>query len=237
MARQTIAKRTIAERIAERLDLGQTQTLQVIQSFLDEVIQDILDSWSGDSFLDRETAEREFRTIATWLREAREPLEGPGVLSDRLLYRRLADLLLQGVIAHWKRQECGDPRAYMEALSGLQSIPRGCLSEYGDAFASRLADPDGFELVVEMGHDLRSPPPSTDYEATSGAVASSNGRSLSGDANDRARHSCSRSCRPTQQSMRCGRKPGLSVTAGGRVSLTPSPSSQGDCTGTSVQAG
>ena len=41
MARQTIAKRTIAERIADRLDLGQTQTLQVIQAFLDEVIEEL----------------------------------------------------------------------------------------------------------------------------------------------------------------------------------------------------
>lgn len=41
MSRQTIAKRTIAERIAERLDLGQTVTLQVIQSFLDEVVDEL----------------------------------------------------------------------------------------------------------------------------------------------------------------------------------------------------
>lgn len=41
MARQTIAKRTIAERIAEKLDLGQTQTLQVIQAFLDEIIDEL----------------------------------------------------------------------------------------------------------------------------------------------------------------------------------------------------
>ena len=41
MARQTIAKRTIAERIAERLNLGQTQALQVIQSFLDEIIDEL----------------------------------------------------------------------------------------------------------------------------------------------------------------------------------------------------
>lgn len=41
MSRQTIAKRTIAERIAERLNLGQTVTLQVIQSFLDEVVDEL----------------------------------------------------------------------------------------------------------------------------------------------------------------------------------------------------
>jgi integration host factor subunit beta len=41
MARQTIAKRTIAERIAERQGLGQIQTLQIIQSFLDEIIEEL----------------------------------------------------------------------------------------------------------------------------------------------------------------------------------------------------
>lgn len=41
MPRQTIAKRTIAERIAERQGLGQIQTLQIIQSFLDEIIEEL----------------------------------------------------------------------------------------------------------------------------------------------------------------------------------------------------
>ncbi|MDA3962976.1 MAG: integration host factor subunit beta [Planctomycetota bacterium] len=41
MTRQTIAKRTIAERIAERLGIGQTQSLQVIQAFLDEIIDEL----------------------------------------------------------------------------------------------------------------------------------------------------------------------------------------------------
>ena len=41
MSRQTIAKRTIAERIAERQGLGQIQTLQIIQAFLDEIIEEL----------------------------------------------------------------------------------------------------------------------------------------------------------------------------------------------------
>jgi integration host factor subunit beta len=41
MAGETIAKRTIAERIAEKLGMGQTQSLQVIQSFLDEIIEEL----------------------------------------------------------------------------------------------------------------------------------------------------------------------------------------------------
>jgi integration host factor subunit beta len=41
MPHETIAKRTIAERIAERNDLGQVQTLQVIQAFLDEIVEEL----------------------------------------------------------------------------------------------------------------------------------------------------------------------------------------------------
>ena len=41
MPRETIAKRTIAERIAERHGLGQVQTLQVVQAFLDEIVQEL----------------------------------------------------------------------------------------------------------------------------------------------------------------------------------------------------
>jgi integration host factor subunit beta len=41
MSRETIAKRTIAERIAERHGLGQVQTLQVVQAFLDEIVEEL----------------------------------------------------------------------------------------------------------------------------------------------------------------------------------------------------
>lgn len=127
-------------------------------SFLDDVIREILDSWSQDSFLDRETAEAEFRGLAEWLRRGEPREEGPTVLSDRLLTRRLAEVLLHGILSHWATQDGrGDARAYMKALARLQTIPTGTLPEHGDAFASRLADPDGFELVVQLGHDLRSP--------------------------------------------------------------------------------
>lgn len=41
IAKRTIAKRTIAERVAERHGLGQIQTLQIIQAFLDEIIDEL----------------------------------------------------------------------------------------------------------------------------------------------------------------------------------------------------
>lgn len=41
MSRDTITKRTIADRIAEGHDLGQVQTQQVIQAFLDEIVEEL----------------------------------------------------------------------------------------------------------------------------------------------------------------------------------------------------
>jgi integration host factor subunit beta len=41
MAKQTIAKRTLAERIAHRNGLGQIQTLQIVQAFLDEIVVEL----------------------------------------------------------------------------------------------------------------------------------------------------------------------------------------------------
>ena len=41
MSEQTIAKRVLADRIAARLNLPQGQTLQVIQSFLDEIVDEL----------------------------------------------------------------------------------------------------------------------------------------------------------------------------------------------------
>lgn len=41
MSRQTIAKRDLAERIAETKNLGQVQTLEIIQAFLDEIVVEL----------------------------------------------------------------------------------------------------------------------------------------------------------------------------------------------------
>lgn len=131
---------------------------QTTLAFLDDVIRDILDSWTEDNFLDRESAARELEAIARWLRSGVRDGDEPGFLSDRLLTRRLAEVLLHGVVNHWRKH--GEPdraQEYMEALASLQRLPWMLLPEHGDAFRNRLADPDGFELVLQLGHDLRSP--------------------------------------------------------------------------------
>ena len=41
MSEETVAKRTVAERIADQLGIGQAVALQVVQSFLDEMIVEL----------------------------------------------------------------------------------------------------------------------------------------------------------------------------------------------------
>jgi len=45
----------------------------------------------------------------------------------------------------------------LNALRGLETVRRGSLPRGAQEFANRLSDPDGFELLVEVAHDLRSP--------------------------------------------------------------------------------
>lgn len=126
--------------------------------FLEEVIRRLLDSWSEDSFLDREAAEMELRAIAEWLQRGTAPGSPPPVLSDRLLTRRFSEILLYGILTHWEekgREE--DATGYLRVLASLSSLPSSGLGGPGEAFARRLTDPDGFELMTHLGHDIRSP--------------------------------------------------------------------------------
>jgi signal transduction histidine kinase len=64
---------------------------------------------------------------------------------------------MRGVLSRWRSQPEGDPSSYLDTLATLESLTQGLLNEHAGDFASRLSDPDGYELVVEVAHDLRSP--------------------------------------------------------------------------------
>jgi nucleoid DNA-binding protein len=76
---QTITKREIAERIAERIGIGQIQTLAVIQSFLDEIIDEL----SAGNRLEF----RDFGVFETVTRKARTALN-PKTLEKVPVHRR-----------------------------------------------------------------------------------------------------------------------------------------------------
>jgi nucleoid DNA-binding protein len=107
MARETIAKRTIAERVAERLNLGQVQTLQVVQVFLDEVAAELA---KGNRL-----EFRDFGVFETVTRKARTALN-PKTLSkvpvpSRVVVKFKVGRLLKDKVEHLANASDADPDA------------------------------------------------------------------------------------------------------------------------------
>lgn len=130
----------------------ETKTL----TFLDEVVRDILDSWPEGAFLDREAAQGQLQTLVSHLRAAPKRTT-PWDPEDRLIARRLAEAFMRGILDHWRNRGRGEATEYLDALVALDGLTHSLLNEHAGDFAARLADPDGYELVVEVAHDLRSP--------------------------------------------------------------------------------
>lgn len=139
---------------AARTEVTGSSTLTL--GFLDEVVEEVLDSWPEGALLNRDSAAAELRAIVSLLRTPegqRDPWE-PG---DRLVARRLGEALMRGILNHWRLEPDGDSSDYLNTLAALYSLTQALLHEQAGDFAARLADPDGYELVVEVAHDLRSP--------------------------------------------------------------------------------
>lgn len=125
---------------------------------LHDVTEEILEAWPPGSFVSRAAAEAELDVITGWIRErmagAAPP---PPETEDRLLTRRLAEALTAAILERWRGERCPGAEVCMEVLTGLHELNVQTLPDGARDFAGRLADPDGYELVVEMAHDLRSP--------------------------------------------------------------------------------
>ena len=123
----------------------------------------IVASWPKDSpYRSREEVSTLLDAVAAVIAlEGREawPQEAVEALTrDRPLVRRLLRSLRMELI-----RVSGEPGeeekagAYLRALRGLEKIRRATLPREAQEFVNRLTDPDGFELLVEVAHDLRSP--------------------------------------------------------------------------------
>jgi integration host factor subunit beta len=102
MPRETIAKRTIAERIAERFGLGQVQTLQVVQAFLDEVVTELA---RGNRL-----EFRDFGVFETVTRKARTALN-PKTLEKVPVKSRVVVKFKVGRLLKEKVEHLADPSA------------------------------------------------------------------------------------------------------------------------------
>ena len=79
-----------------------------------------------------------------------------------LLHHRLADALRVELLKEWGGTEGNegggdDPRVILGLLSALEEYRSRLWPGGMEDPASRLAEPDAFELIVELAHDLRSP--------------------------------------------------------------------------------
>lgn len=88
-----------------------------------------------------------------WPEEIAEELTGDRSLVRRLLRALWLEILRDSDPPRPDRS----PEEYLKALRDLETVRRSSLPREAHEFSNRLTDPDGFELLVEVAHDLRSP--------------------------------------------------------------------------------
>lgn len=108
-----------------------------------------------------QVGERLQAILASASLEEREnwPVEiSEGLTKDRSLVRRLVRTLGLEILEGGDGMICAaPPEEILVALRNLEMVRKGSLPREAQEFSSRLSDPDGFELLVEVAHDLRSP--------------------------------------------------------------------------------
>lgn len=150
---------------------------------LADVCRAVLDGWPDEGRASREEVRAELERLIAWTEEPEtDPSAGPED-GDRFLQRRLNDALRLECLRRWEEEpERYDPAACLDLLATLERRQRRTLPRDARDFASRIADPDGFELLVELAHDLRSPLTSVSFmsETLRGG--------FSGEVNEQQRH-------------------------------------------------
>ena len=133
------------------------------EQVLDEAAQGVLRGWPEDSAYrsSREVEEllQAIRTAASLGDRAQWPEETvQELVRDRPLVRRLLRVLRLEILRSSDGTEPAcPPESCLKALRQLETIQVALLPREAQEFAGRLTDPDGFELLVEVAHDLRSP--------------------------------------------------------------------------------
>lgn len=127
----------------------------------------VLEAWpaEGDFYRSREEVQSGLLHIEESLLD---PESAPFEFSktDKLLARRLLEALRIEVLRSSASEGSAEPaEAYLEVMRRLEASRRATLPEDARDFATRLADPDGFEMLVEVAHDLRSPLTSVSFLA------------------------------------------------------------------------
>jgi signal transduction histidine kinase len=123
---------------------------------LEQAIQRVEASWSNDP------GDAAPRTEVSELLEAmlRSLVLGhrPDARLRSSLGRRLLELVRAELVHHVARGGQALPAADLwQLMEAIEEVRSNIEPHWNEHFASRLAGPDGLELVVEVAHDLRSP--------------------------------------------------------------------------------
>ncbi|MFC1660774.1 sensor histidine kinase [Gemmatimonadota bacterium] len=131
----------------------------------DRAVESVYLAWPEDSvYRTREDVRERLETISRAVRE----LESGGSCSDlsgardlavdRFLVGKLLEALSTEMLSQSPPAESGEsPEEVLRTLRSLEMLRQDTLPEEARDFSTRFNDPDGFELLVEVAHDLRSP--------------------------------------------------------------------------------
>jgi signal transduction histidine kinase len=160
----------------------------------------VIEAWPETGLAGRDALRAEVDLLEAWVREPAalahsdpaNDLEDEGgddpstSTGDVVLQRRLLEALRVECLHRWSEagQERPLPEAatHLELLARLEARARATLPRDARDVASRLADPDGFELLLEVAHDLRSPLTSVSF------LAETLRGGFSGPVSDQQRH-------------------------------------------------
>lgn len=119
----------------------------------------VASSWQSDA-LDMAEAEAIAELVlvarAIALEEIR-PQIVPEIALSGVLRRRLLDLLRATLIEIWTTAGAPAPAEMLALLHACEEVRKVLEPQWDQRFASYLSAPTGFELLVEVAHDLRSP--------------------------------------------------------------------------------
>jgi len=148
--------------VTERLDAPPAPAPPALEGpLLRDAAREITESWRdqyGDSTDAREIVEvlgELTGAITARMEGAVRPLSGQSVST---LGRRLLDLVRAAVVRRAAEGGAGVPQSELIAiLTAIEGVRDQVEPDWARYFTSRLAGPEGHELLVEVAHDLRSP--------------------------------------------------------------------------------
>jgi signal transduction histidine kinase len=147
---------------------GGVEPVELLRALADSVFE----AWPDNAAVGRAPVRAELDDIVRWMErsngasESDPPATAGPASGDVLLQRRLLEALRLACLHRWERDELRDDgRACLDLLVRLERRARATLPRDARDFASRLTDPDGFELLLEVAHDLRSPLTSVSFLA------------------------------------------------------------------------